>query len=261
MSTLIETIDYQKTLELVAAGLKSRGVIRLFFDLDDTIIPNREIFVFYEKKCLDLLASQLPEVPRQQLNEQFQQLNNKSHEVIGVSPKKWLRVLSSIAEIYPTISPAALTQSLAILNEIYSTPSTFLPGAQETLSTLHDAQAPISIVTHANASWTWRKYSWLDLDRYLPPEAMVIVDENGHKTDIEWAQGIKRFSVLPTEAIIAGDSPRTDINPALRAGVPPQNVFWIKRPEYWSVYKEDVPKEVTRLTSISELINVLITTS
>lgn len=141
-----------------------------------------------------------------------------------------------------------------IFQNIYDTPTTFLDGAEKTLGFLNKIEIPIGIVTHANRPWTYKKYQWLDLQRFLNWDDIFIVDENIHKTSGSWQDALNYFHLQPQVCAVIGDSPRSDINPAIKIGV--KHCFLVKNPIFWSVHQQPTPLDTPNIENIFQLIQI-----
>ena len=128
-----------------------------------------------------------------------------------------------------------------------------LEGASEGLDFIKKVGLPIGIVTHANPEWTWKKYNWLGLKRFVNWDDIFIVDENGHKTAESWRRAISYFGQSPDQCAVVGDSPRSDINPAWEIGV--KHCFLVEDRKQWAIHKQPVDpsvKIIHRLDQIAE---------
>ena len=130
-----------------------------------------------------------------------------------------------------------------------------LEGAEEGLNFLTKIDTPIGIVTHGGSEWTWKKYNWLDLKRFVAWDDIYIVDENKHKTSESWREAVKYFGLKPEESAVIGDSPRSDINPACQIGV--RQCFLIEDPKQWSVHNEPVNENVRKISNLSQIVDVI----
>jgi FMN phosphatase YigB (HAD superfamily) len=140
-----------------------------------------------------------------------------------------------------------------IFGKIYTTPLKFLEGAENGLAFVKKTGVPFGIVTHANRTWIWEKYNWLGLQRFFPWDNVYIVDEDGHKTPRSWAQAAAYFGQNLGHCLIVGNSPRSDINPAIAAGARPENCVLVADPKLWTIHRQEVQPGVIRIQNLSQL--------
>lgn len=140
-----------------------------------------------------------------------------------------------------------------ILARIYQISPKYIERTEEGLGFLKKIGISMGIVTHANAEWTWRKYNWLELNRFFHWDDIYIVDENGHKTIKSWQKAMEYFKVRPKNCLVVGDSPRSDINPVCELGV--EYCFLVQNPfEIWSIHQQPVDELKTRgIKSVNDL--------
>lgn len=114
---------------------------------------------------------------------------------------------------------------------------------------------PIGLVTHAGSEWTWRKFNWLDLGRFVSWDDVFIVDENKHKTSESWREAVRYFGLRPEQCAVVGDSPRSDINPAWEAGI--RQCFLVEDLKQWSVHNQPVDEKVKKIANLSQIVDVI----
>ena len=229
---------------------KKEGIKRILLDLDDTICPTRPLFQWKIHDACQFLYQAYPKKLPQDWRQEIQLINNQLFEKHGVNPNRWNLLVNELNKSN-SISSDATTKILEMFNSIYSTPLPFLPGAQEGLSFLKKTNQPLGIVTHANRDWTWKKYNWLGLDRFVDWDDVYVVDENGHKTAESWYQSINYFRLKPNQCVGVGDSPRSDINPLMSIGV--RHCFLIDDSNLWSIHQQPVDPSVRLINNLSQI--------
>ncbi len=117
-----------------------------------------------------------------------------------------------------------------------------------------DGNSKIGIVTHADRDWTWRKYQWLELEKYLEWDNVYTIDTREHKTAEKWGEAISYFSIRPKNCAVVGDSPRSDINPADEIGV--KELFMVEDPDQWSLHKQAVPPRTRVIANLNQIREV-----
>jgi len=235
---------------------KEKGINRFLFDLDDTICGTRKVFRDCMSMAYDFLGSNAPIISKDKWQRLIEETNNRLFEQFAVNPNRWNMVVDELTKLYelPTSVQETTKQ---IFSQIYLIPPEILEGVEEGLGFLTKVEAPIGIVTHAGSEWTWRKYNWLDLKRFVSWDDIFIVDENKHKTSKSWLDAVRYFGLKPEECAAAGDSPRSDINPAWEIGI--RQCFLVEDPKQWAVHNQPVDKSVRKISNISQIFLASIT--
>lgn len=230
---------------------RKNNIQLLLLDLDDTLGNTQSIFTIQISKACDYLAKNSSLLDREAWKEQIKSINDFYFEKYGVNPNRWNQVVDNLCNKYLLHSEVS-SHTKEIFQDIYSTPLQFKVGAKEGLDFLKKTETPIAIVTHANKDWTWRKYNWLGLDKYLDWDDVYIVDENGHKTPQSWQSALNYFKIQASDCAVVGDSPRSDINPATSIGI--RHSFLVKNSNSWSIHQQEVPKETKIINNLSEIV-------
>lgn len=229
---------------------KINGILIFISDLDDTICGTRSVFKKKMGEAVTHLADEAPFFTPNVWKGKVEVINDACFEKHGVNPNRWEMVVGQLAKEYG-LSSNLKDSTIEIFAAIYETPLTMLDGAREGLDFLKKTGTPIGIVTHANVDWTWRKYKWLNLEAYVDWDDIYIVSENGHKNFESWQDGAKYYRLRPRQCAMVGDSPRTDVNAARRAGF--GQCFLIDDPNQWSVHNEPVDLDVKKIPDLSKI--------
>jgi len=231
---------------------RERNVQKILFDGDDTLWKTVPIFRSQMEKCYDLLAK-TDIMPREDWKNKITEINNALFEEHGVNPNRWDILVGELAHSYP-LTPKILSEAKNIFSTIYQTPPQFIEGTEAGLNFLKNIDTvELGVITHAGREWTWKKYQWLKLDRFLNWDDIFLVDENGHKTKESWQKGMEYHRVNPENCLVVGDSPRADINPVCELGV--EHCFLVQnRYEIWSLHQQAVDENKTMsIESINDL--------
>ena len=231
-----------------------RGIKRFLFDLDDTICPTRAVFREVMAEAFDFLALNAPTRTRDVWKADVEEINNRLFELMGVNHVRWNFVVDELGEKHNLQVPL-MNEVKQIFQKIYKTPLAMMDGAEEGLQIIKNVGIPIGIVTHAGRDWTIMKYDWLNLARFAQIDEIHVVDENGHKTSESWLQAIESFGLTPRDCAVVGDSPRSDINPAMEAGV--EHCFLVEDPNIWSIHNLPVDQSVKRIKTLKQIIEVI----
>jgi len=238
----------------------ARGIKLVFFDADDTVWPTIPLFRKYMGECYDYLGG-LREVQdrggRELLKLRVTKINDQCFETMGVSPKRWEMVMDQVAGEF-NLMPAVRNEACGILGQIYTTPVRLFDGVEETLNWLQDRSILTGVITHANYKWTIKKFEWSRLYKLVPWEWVHVVDENGHKTAVDWKRGIvDKFGLNPKQVASAGDSPRTDVRPSWEAGV--RQAFLVDggvgASGGWSLHQIEIDPRTKLIRRVADLID------
>lgn len=234
---------------------KQREIEMILMDGDDTLWKTRSIFIKQQERCYDFLAQQ-GILSREEWRLAIEKENDKLFETTGVNPMRWDMVIDSISKY--GLTTTATDQAKSILRQIYNTPSEFIKDTEKGLEFLSRVEIQKGIVTHANRGWTVRKYNWLNLERYFSwDDDIFIVNEDGHKTAQSWREAMEYFRVRPENCMVIGDSPRSDINPAIEIGVGTcmlvQNGSGIWSVHQHQIINEDIVWTISSLDDVRHL--------
>lgn len=234
---------------------KDVGVERFLIDLDDTICPTGAIFRDKMSDAYAFLGENAPIMSAEAWGQELVAIDNQLFEVMGVNPDRWGVTLDELSKRFP-IGEDVAHETKLILESIYDTPLTIFEEAEKGLSFFKKTNTEVGIVTHASREWTWKKYNWLDLKRFLEWDEVFVVNANGHKTSESWHEAIRYFGLEVEHVAMAGDSPRSDINPAREIGV--KHCFLIEDSQQWSVHNQPVDEYVKKVNSLIEIPDVVI---
>lgn len=215
-----------RDLEVVRDRL---GIRRAYFDLDDTITGDtHKAFKDQMKKYANWVSRQLGFPNSYSLvTDALDKINSDVYREEFVNPKRWDTVVSRLTEELK-LPTGSLKEGKPILDAIYNKELVFAPGAEETLTRLSKTDTPIYVVTHANLYWTWAKYKWLKLGRFVPPANVVIVPEDRAKGQVDYGpSGVgrhepymnMRYAYSGNETMVVGDNLVGDIWSAYANGV------------------------------------------
>jgi putative hydrolase of the HAD superfamily len=206
-------------------------------DYDDTLCDTIGQF----RKYLNFLHSHLsyhhPALSRKEWSSNIERINNELFEAHGVHPSRWHILLDRLVDEF-SLSPDIKASSQLVIDRIYQTPIKLHPSVYPTMEFLKSTGLHFAIVTHADEPWTHRKFDQHGLSQFLGHEDVYCIDPHGHKTADSWRTALEHFNCPPHQALIIGDSLRSDINPALQLGA---RAFWLEGCNTWSVHQLPTP--------------------
>jgi putative hydrolase of the HAD superfamily len=228
----------------------TNGRQSLIFDADDTLWENNIYFEEAFDRFCDYLdhSSLTPDQVRAVLDE-IEMANAQIH---GYGSKNFGRnlqiCLQHLAERHVGETDLRTVEEFAYA--ILDKPIELIEGVEETVAKLAE-QHTLTIFTKGDKDEQQIKVDRSGLGKYFRHTA--IVKEKNRESYLHLAEDLS-FDHQHTWMI--GNSPKSDINPALAAGL---NAVYVPHPRTWSLEKEEVPESHPRLLRvgrISELLNV-----
>ena len=214
----------------------------LLIDADDTLWENN---IFFER-AIDHFVSRLehlgytPDYIRHILNE-TERRNIRQH---GYGVKSFRR---SLEETYLKLAGSSARREILkeieqVALELESTPPHILDGVPETLAYLAKRHRLI-LFTKGEQAEQAGKVERSGLHPYF--EAIEIVIEKDAGT---YERMIEQFKIVKSNGWMVGNSPRSDINPALQAGL---NAVFIPYSATWELEKTEVEGGTGKLLIVS----------
>lgn len=193
-------------------------------DADDTLWHNMRYFEAAESALAAMLA---PFATVAHAREHFEQVNSRNLALYGYGAKSFtLSMLESATELCGPSVPAAVIQAiLAAGRELLSHPVELFPDVEATLESLA-ARAPLVLVTKGDLLHQEAKIAASGLDhRFAAIEIM------SDKTPAHFRRLFANHAAAPERCVVAGDSVRSDVLPALEAGAwaayIPHSIVWV----------------------------------
>lgn len=193
-------------------------------DADDTLWHNMRYFEAAESALAEMLA---PFATVALAREHFEKVNSRNLPLYGYGAKSFtLSMLESATEICGESVPATVIQSiLAAGRELLSHPVELFPEVEATLESLA-TRAPLVLVTKGDLLHQEAKIAASGLGhRFAAIEIM------SDKTAANFRRLFADHGAPPERCVVAGDSVRSDVLPALEAGAwaayVPHSIVWV----------------------------------
>jgi putative hydrolase of the HAD superfamily len=210
----------------------------LLIDADDTLWENN---VFFEKTIADFVSrlehlGYTRDYIRHILNE-TERRNIRQH---GYGVRSFGR---SLEETYLKLAGNSARREVVLeikhlVGELESTPPQILDGVPETLAYLGKRHRLI-LLTKGEPAEQAGKVERSGLQSYF--DAIEIVMEKDFGT---YGRMIEEFHIVKTHGWMIGNSPRSDINPALQSGL---NAVFIPHPNTWHLEHDELESGAGRL--------------
>lgn len=215
-------------------------------DADDTLWHNETIFRLTQGRFLDLLA---PHGERADVERRLAEVEGRNLRLYGYGIKGFtLSMIETAMELCDGEAPASVVREiLAAGREMIAHPVETLPGVDEALAMLAESHRLI-LITKGDLLDQERKLAASGLGELF--SAVEIVSEKDRGT---YARVFARHGTGAGEALMAGNSMKSDVLPAVEAGAwgvhIPYHVTWAHE---LAEAPEGHPRYVS-LASISEL--------
>lgn len=222
--------------------------IRLIcLDADDTLWHNESFFRATFGRFAALMRDVAPD--EEALQRRLDETEHRNLGAYGYGAKGFiLSMLETASEIAgDALAPATIREILALGRDLLAHPIEPLPGVAEALPAL-SARAPLVLVTKGDLHHQEAKLAASGFGAWFT--GVEIVSDKRPET---YAGIFERYGAAPAEAVMAGNSVRSDVLPALEAGA------WAALIPFhlvWSHEAADAPdghERYRELASIAEL--------
>lgn len=220
----------------------------LLLDADDTLWENNIYFLEVTERFLDIVEHH--RIDREEARRILSDTERKNIPFHGYGSRSFAL---SVVEAYETLVPSAqatVSEELrGLARAIFERASMeLLPGVEEALAHL-SAACRLILVTKGDHDEQLRKVQCSGLEGYF--ESIEVV---GEKTAETYRELVERLQLQPVETWMIGNSPRSDINPALAAGL---NAVLIPHPSTWELEIEDIQDAGERLIVVDSMGDVV----
>jgi putative hydrolase of the HAD superfamily len=212
--------------------------VTLLIDADDTLWENNIYFLEVTERFAEELERH--GVPGERARLELMDTERRNVPVHGYGSRAFAL---SLAEAFRALAPqadgASLDTLLALARGIHERDEmTLLPGVREALEAL-SAQCRLVLLTKGDPEEQRHKVERSGLSQHF--ESVEVVPE---KDEATYRALIRRLRLNPARTWMIGNSPRSDINPAIAAGL---NAILVPHPHTWELEVEDVREYGERL--------------
>ncbi|HEY3347989.1 MAG TPA: HAD hydrolase-like protein [Nitrospirota bacterium] len=204
----------------------------LIIDCDDTLWENNRYFLEAHQKFLSLMQGRGHD--RQKVDMLLLKLEMDNVPKYGYGAKSQAR---SMADVYMLFEPDPDPETLMMINAIgeavFNHPVTLLPGVKETLPKLY-GRYRLFLYTKGNHDEQLGKIKKSPMAKFF--EQYRIVPE---KNQVSFREMLDSFGLAPSETWMVGDSPKSDILPAVANGV---RSVYIPFELTWAVERQELPE-------------------
>jgi putative hydrolase of the HAD superfamily len=200
-------------------------------DADDTLWHNEPHFQATQTRLREMLA---PYAPAERIDAQLLAVERRNLDVYGYGVKGFtLSMIETALVLSDAKLPASgVAEILSWSREMMRHPVEPLPGVREALAALAE-RAPLVLVTKGDLFHQESKLAASGLGDFFA--GIEIVSE---KSADVYARIFKRHGAGAERALMAGNSVRSDVLPALEAGA---HAAWIPYPLLWALEAAEAP--------------------
>jgi putative hydrolase of the HAD superfamily len=216
----------------------------LIFDADDTLWENNVYFEdAFDQFCDYLSHSHMSGPQVRQVLDEIEIVNAK---VYGYGSLNFARNLAEcfhhLAERH--VSQRDLDVVMDFAHHILEKPIELIDGVEETLAAL-SSRHQLTLFTKGDLDEQRLKIDRSGLGLYFQHTAIV-----KEKNETAYRQLAAERGFEPERTWMIGNSPKSDINPALAAGL---NAVFVPHERTWSLEREDVPEAHPRLLRVERI--------
>jgi len=214
----------------------------LIFDADDTLWENNIYFeAAFDSFCEYLDHSSLSPCEIRAVLDEIEMANAKIH---GYGSRNFGR---NLAQCYARLAEREIAkEDLELVKEfahaILAKPIELLEGVTETIAALA-SRHELTIFTKGDPEEQRLKIERSGLAPHFAHAAIV-----KEKNEAAYRRLAEERGFRPERTWMIGNSPKSDINPALAAGL---SAVYVPHPRTWTLEQEDVPHEHPRLLRVA----------
>jgi putative hydrolase of the HAD superfamily len=216
----------------------------LILDADDTLWENNIYFeTAFDQFCGYLAHSSLSPLEIRAVLDEIEAVNAKTH---GYGCRNFARNLGEclrrLAE--RDVGDADLAAVKEFAHAILEKPIELIEGVAETVAELSERH-DLTVFTKGDRDEQRLKIERSGLARYFEHTAIVKEKDRAAYDRLAVERGLP-----PERTWMIGNSPRSDINPALAAGL---NAVYVPHARTWSLEREQLPESHPRLLVIQQI--------
>jgi putative hydrolase of the HAD superfamily len=218
--------------------------LSLIFDADDTLWENNIYFeAAFHEFCGFLSHSSMTAADVRAVLDEMERVNSQIH---GYGSRNFARNLATCYEHLAEreISDSDIKTVMDFAHAILERPIELIEGVAETIEELARRHS-LTLFTKGDPEEQQLKVDRSGLSQYF--EHTAIVKE---KNELAYRQLADERGFNHAEAWMIGNSPKSDIRPALDAGL---NAIFVPHERTWSLEMSELPKDHPRLRTIASL--------
>jgi putative hydrolase of the HAD superfamily len=215
----------------LSPAAKPNGAQTLLIDLDDTLCENN---IYFERAIADFISFlNHREYSTAEVRETINQVERESILTHGYGLHSFAHSLVKSFELLSVepITPALHEKIWGFAHQIADHPMEIIDGVPETLAYLSDRHHLI-VMTKGSITEQSGKIDRSGLKEFF--SAIEIVDEKNEPT---YRSIIAKYALLAETTWMVGNSPKSDINPAIAAGI---HAVFVPHHQTWVLEHEEI---------------------
>jgi putative hydrolase of the HAD superfamily len=221
----------------------------LIFDADDTLWENNIYFEEAFERFCDFLAHST--LSREQVRTILDEIEIANAKIHGYGSLNFARNLAEcfrhLAE--RDISASDIEAVKEFARAILKKPMELIDGVEETVAVL-SVRHHLTLFTKGDPDEQRLKIDRSGLARYFQHAAIV-----KEKNQAAYRHLAEQRGFHPKRTWMIGNSPKSDINPALAVGL---NAVFVPHPRTWSLEHEELPERHPRLLQVQRITELVI---
>lgn len=214
----------------------------VFIDMDDTLLATTALYEVAKDKFKAYMAPY--GVTREELEAVYNQAERDNFKIHGYSRARFPASFeNTLKHFIPDATPEMVAEVRGFGEQVFDTQAALLPGTEEAIDLL-TGKYPVYLVTQGDRSVQTERIAQLPFGEKF--SGIFIIDEKSKET----FEGIaKQLRYKPEEVVMIGDSLKSDVKPAIAAGL---QACWVEH-HNWKMMENsshEVPAEAKRFPTL-----------
>ena len=220
----------------------------LIFDADDTLWENNIYFEEAFERFYDFLAHSA--MSSEQVRTVLDEIEIANAKIHGYGSVNFARNLTECFQHLAErdIAPADMERVTEFAHDILKKPMELLDGVEETVATL-STRHDLTLFTKGDPEEQRLKIDRSGLAQYFQHTGIV-----KEKNQAAYRLLAEERGFHPERTWMIGNSPKSDINPALAVGL---NAVFVPHPRTWRLEHEEVPASHPRLLQVNRITELI----
>lgn len=190
----------------------------IFIDMDDTLLATTALYETAKDAFKAYLAPY--GITRDEVEKVYDQAERDLFKIHGYSRARFPASFEqTLKHFVPDATPEMVAEVRGFGEKVFATPAALLPGAAEGMEILL-GNYPVYLVTQGDKSVQEDRIAQLPFKDKLTD--IFIIEQKSKETFETLAA---QLGLAPSEVVMIGDSLKSDVNPAVAAGL---RVMWIE---------------------------------
>ncbi|MBZ2184898.1 MAG: HAD hydrolase-like protein [Bryobacter sp.] len=204
----------------------------LIIDADDTLWENN---IYFEQAWEDFVQFlDHSHLPAERIRAIFDEIEIANIQIHGYGARNFARNMVQCYEhlVERAIAPGDADHILSLADRIFHQPIEMLPGVEDTLGYLLHRSHDLILFTKGHPEEQRLKIDRSPVGRFFREFEIVREKDAGAYRELA-----RRHQLVPSITWMIGNSPKSDINPALAAGL---NAVFVPHPRTWSLEQTEL---------------------